>query len=175
MKTFVMMFCMAIVVALGTEGSAKSPSDLSLHADCIYCGMHRDRFAHSRMVLHYKDGTSVGVCSIFCAARDYVKHVNEAPVLVEVGDYGTKQLTDAQKAWWVIGGSKTGVMTNRPKWAFQSRRDAQEFIATYGGRLTDFDEAMKASYEDIYEDMRALKDMQREYARSKLAASSAAN
>lgn len=38
-----------------------------------------------------------------------------------VGDYNTKRLIDAEKAVWVIGGGKQGVMTKRAKWAFEKR------------------------------------------------------
>ncbi|MHC1742785.1 MAG: nitrous oxide reductase accessory protein NosL [Syntrophobacteraceae bacterium] len=175
MKAVIFVIGILIVGLMGAETFGTLQSDLSLHADCKYCGMHRDRFAHSRMVLHFKDGTSVGVCSIFCAAKEYIRRVNEAPAQVEVGDYGSKELTNALEASWVIGGSKTGVMTNRAKWAFRTRCDALKFVSRYGGRIADFDAAMRASYEDIYEDMRALKQMQLEYARSRHAARKTSN
>jgi nitrous oxide reductase accessory protein NosL len=91
-------------------------------------------------------------------------------VLIEVGDYQTRELINAQAAWWVIGGSKSGVMTNRAKWAFEARRDALAFIDRHGGQIADFDAAMKAAYEDMYEDMRTLKELQLEYQRSRHAA-----
>jgi len=39
-----------------------------------------------------------------------------------VGDFGTKKLIDAEKALWVLGGSKPGVMTKRGKWALRRRK-----------------------------------------------------
>ena len=35
-------------------------ADLEKHATCSYCGMDRAKYAHSRMVIEYDDGTSFG-------------------------------------------------------------------------------------------------------------------
>ncbi len=111
------------------------------------------------MLVHHHDGTAVGVCSIFCGAKEYIKNLDDAPDQILVADYNTKKLIDATKAFWVMGGSKSGVMTNRPKWAFAKKQGALAFINRYGGKLIDFDEAIAASYEDVYEDMRTLKEL----------------
>jgi nitrous oxide reductase accessory protein NosL len=75
-----------------------------------------------------------------------------------VGDFKTKKLIDAEKAFWVIGGSKPGVMTKRAKWAFESKADADAFIKENGGKPASFDEAIKASYEDMYADTKMIRD-----------------
>jgi nitrous oxide reductase accessory protein NosL len=36
-----------------------------------------------------------------------------------VSDYNTNRLIDAKKAYWVVGGNKSGIMTKRAKWAFE--------------------------------------------------------
>jgi nitrous oxide reductase accessory protein NosL len=118
------------------------------------------------MVLDYKDGESIGVCSINCAALGFIKDIDAAPSSIKVGDYKSKKLIDAGTAHWVIGGSRPGVMTERAKWAFQVESDARSFIRSYGGKPATFDEAMEASYEDIYQDMRMLAQMKLEHARS---------
>ena len=117
------------------------------------------------MLVHHRDGKSVGVCSIFCAAKDYIRSLDQAPDWMRVADYNTKKLVDAGRAYWVMGGSKSGVMTNRAKWAFESKQDALSFTKTYGGELIDFAGAMQASYEDVYEDMRVLKQLKQEHSR----------
>ena len=63
-----------------------------------------------------------------------------------VADYNTKTLIPAEKAFWVIGGSKLGVMTKRAKWAFTEKGEALKFIKDNGGRLATFDEAIKATF-----------------------------
>ncbi|HEX2770467.1 MAG TPA: nitrous oxide reductase accessory protein NosL, partial [Geobacteraceae bacterium] len=61
---------------------------------------------------------------------------------LKVADYNSRKLIDARPATWVIGGSKQGVMTEVPKWAFAKKDDAQKFVKENGGRVTTFDEAL---------------------------------
>jgi copper chaperone NosL len=129
-------------------------SDTRAHPDCIYCGMDRVKYAHSRMLTIYDDGTSVGTCSIHCTAIDLALHTDKTARSVFVGDYRTKNLIDAERAFWVIGGNNPGVMTIRPKWAFAEKRDAEEFMKEHGGKPASYEEAMKASFEDMYEILR---------------------
>jgi len=166
MKRLLISVSIAMTLLIGMPVFAHD-RDIRIFPECKYCGMYRKLFAHSRMVVRHKDGTLVGVCSVNCAAIDYVKAINDSPDSLRVGDYKTRKLIDAEKAYWVIGGSKQGVMTERAKWAFRGKRDAQDFIKKYGGRLTTFDEVMKATYEDMYEDMRALEQLKLEHARSR--------
>jgi hypothetical protein len=120
--------------------------------------MDREKFAHSRMLVTYEDGSSMGACSLHCLAVDLALNIDKTPKSIEVADFNTKKLIDAQKAAWVIGGSKTGVMTTRAKWAFASKADAEAFIKQNGGKLATFEEAIKASYEDMYADTKMIRD-----------------
>jgi nitrous oxide reductase accessory protein NosL len=129
-------------------------SDTRAHPDCIYCGMDRVKYAHSRMFIVYDDGTAVGTCSIHCTAIDLALHTDKTARTVFVGDYHTKNLIDAERAYWVIGGNKPGVMTIRPKWAFAEKSDAEDFMRENGGQPASFEEAMKAAFEDMYEILR---------------------
>ncbi|MFZ2447181.1 MAG: nitrous oxide reductase accessory protein NosL [Syntrophobacteraceae bacterium] len=139
--------------------------DLASFPECTYCGMKRKAFAHSRMMVYHGNGESVGVCSLNCAVIDYVRDVDDSPGSLKVGDYGTKKLIDADRAYWVLGGDLPGVMTNRAKWAFEDKSAALLFIKRHGGELISFEEAVKTSYVDIFEDMRRLKVLKREYSR----------
>ncbi|HEY5997201.1 MAG TPA: nitrous oxide reductase accessory protein NosL [Candidatus Deferrimicrobiaceae bacterium] len=114
-------------------------------AACVRCSMDRTRFAHSRMVVEYVDGSSSGVCSIHCAAADVLRNKGKKVAAFKVADYGTKELTDARKATWVVGGKAKGVMTGVPKWAFAKKADAQAFIEENGGAFTTFDKMLRAS------------------------------
>ncbi len=49
---------------------AETAKDVQEHQTCKYCGMDRGKFAHSRMLIEYADGSSMGTCSIHCAAID---------------------------------------------------------------------------------------------------------
>ena len=112
----VMVFCLLV------SGIAFAQDDIKKHPSCKYCGMDREKFAHSRIYIEYDDGTTEGTCSVHCAAIDLALNIDKTPKAIWVGDYNTKKLIDAEKAFWVIGGSKTGVMTKRAKWAFGKRK-----------------------------------------------------
>lgn len=114
---------------------------------CKYCNMDRTKFAHSRMIVTYTDGTSSGVCSINCAVIDMNLTKKEVKN-VEVGDYNSKKLIDAKTATWVIGGSKKGVMSPVAKWAFADKKTAESFIKANGGKLANLDDVVKATEEE---------------------------
>ena len=137
---------------------AQVQADIQKYASCQYCGMDREKFAHSRVVIEYDDGSIVATCSIHCAVVDLALNIDKTPKAILLGDYGTKKLIDAEKAVWVIGGNKMGVMTRRAKWAFEKKGDAEKFIAENGGALVAFDEVMKAAYEDMYQDTKMIRE-----------------
>ncbi len=120
--------------------------------------MDRGKFGHSRMEIVRADGTTVGVCSLHCAALELALSIDGAPKAVRVADMKTRNLIDADGATWVIGGSKPGVMTGRAKWAFAERGDAEAFVAENGGRLATFDEALQAAFEDMVKDVRTIRE-----------------
>ena len=147
---FVLFFSSVTVVA------AADMPDVAEHGSCQYCGMFRDKFAHSRMLITYDDGTVVATCSLHCAAVDLANNIDKTPSSIEVGDFDSKVLLNAEEAVWVIGGKIQGVMTARPKWAFADRAEAEAFILENGGELVDFETAVAAAYEDMYRDTRMI-------------------
>lgn len=132
--------------------------DIQKHRSCNYCGMDRGTFAQSRMLVEYDDGSSAGVCSLRCAAVELVNNLDKTPARIGVGDYAGKQLIDAEKAVWVIGGSKPGVMTAKAKWAFATKEGAEAFIKENGGTLATFETAVQAAYDDIYQDTKTIRE-----------------
>jgi len=145
------------VLVLVSMGFAGEP-DIEKHRSCTYCGMDREKFAQSRMLIDYDDGTSVGVCSLHCAAVELANSIDKSPRSIGVGDFRSRKLIDAEKAFWVVGGSKPGVMTGNAKWAFESKADAEKMIQESGGRLASFEEAIKAAYEDMYTDTKRIRE-----------------
>jgi len=127
---------------------AAPPADVKLHGDCAHCGMDRGTFAHSRMVITYADGRTTATCSIHCAAIDLGSDKGTAIKSVHVGDYNSKVLIDAEKAFWVIGGDRRGVMTKTPKWAFAEKSAAEAFIKNHGGKLATYREALSLAEKD---------------------------
>jgi nitrous oxide reductase accessory protein NosL len=148
----------SMVSSIGAVCEALAQEDVAKHASCPYCGMDRAKFAHSRVLVEYEDGSAFGACSLHCAAVDMAVHIDKTPKAIMVGDYGTKKLIDAEKATWVIGGNKMGVMSKRAKWAFESKADAEKFIQENGGQLTGFEPSIKAAYEDMYEDTKMIRE-----------------
>ena len=63
-----------------------------------------------------------------------------------------------EKAVWVIGGSKMGVMTKNAKWAFGKTEEANAFVTANGGNISTFDQAVKAAYEDMYADTKMIRE-----------------
>jgi hypothetical protein len=110
------------------------------------------------MVIEYKDGRSVGTCSIHCTALLLAMNRGEKPKAILVADYNTKGLIDASLATWVIGGTQEGVMTRQAKWAFGDKSAAERFVADNGGATATFDDAMKAAYAGMYEDTKIAQE-----------------
>lgn len=133
-------------------------ADQLSHSSCSYCGMDRTKFAHSRMLIEYTDQSKTATCSLHCAAIELALAIDKIPQSIKVGDFNSKQLLDAENAFWVIGGDQPGVMTSRAKWAFADKAAAEAFIGNHGGVLVGFDKAMKASYEDMYKDSMMIRN-----------------
>ena len=144
--------------ALARLSFAADLADIEKHPTCKYCGMDRGEYVHSRMLIEYDDGTSFGGCSLHCAAVDLANNIDKTPKTIGVGDYYSKKLIDAEKAFWVVGGNKSGVMTSNPKWAFENKLAAEKFIKENGGAPASFDEAMSAAYNDMYRDIKQIRE-----------------
>jgi nitrous oxide reductase accessory protein NosL len=152
-----LLFLVLICLTLGTATTFAADT-VESPASCKYCGMDRTKFAHSRMTVDYDDGSAAGTCSIHCLAVELANNIDKGPKAIKVGDYGTKKLIDAETATWVIGGEKQGVMSSRAKWAFANKADAEAFSKENKGKLGTFDDAIKAAYEDMYQDTRMIRE-----------------
>lgn len=151
----------AVILAVGCFLTLALPcfsDDLKDHPTCKYCGMDRQMFAHSRMLVEYDDGSTVGTCSLHCLAIDLVLNIDKTPKGFFVGDYNGRTLIDAEKAFWIIGGSKPGVMTKRAKWAFEKKEAADKFLLDNGGTQAMFDAALQAAYQDIGDDTKMIRE-----------------
>lgn len=152
-----LLLCALLLACVGGIAMAMDQADIAKHASCKYCGMDRQKFAQSRMLIEYADGTSTGLCSLHCAALDLANQLDKMPGAIKVGDYNSKELINAEGATWVLGGKIQGVMTSRAKWAFASRDDAMKFVAENGGEVVDFEAAINAAYQDMYQDTRMIR------------------
>lgn len=153
-------FLMALAIACLAAGPARGdpPEDVQSCPSCHYCGMDRHKFGHSRMEVVHQDGRTVGTCSLHCAALELALSIDGPPKAIRVADMETRQLIDAETATWVVGGSKPGVMTGRAKWAFAERAAAEAFVKENGGRVASFEEAIQAAFEDMYQDVKTIRE-----------------
>jgi nitrous oxide reductase accessory protein NosL len=129
-------------------------NDIPTQPQCAYCGMDRKQYAYSRVLLRYSDGSEVGLCSVHCAGIDLALHPEKGPAQIMAGTFDRGNLVDAEKAVWVLGGSKQGVMSIRGKWAFERKEDAEAFMREFGGSITSFRNVMTAAFEDMWEIIR---------------------
>jgi nitrous oxide reductase accessory protein NosL len=149
---------LAVCLVFGGLLAAQTKEDIDLHKDCKYCGMSRGMYEYSRMLIDYEDGTNAPLCSLHCAAVELANSIDKTPKAIRVGDFNGKQLIDAEKAFWVAGGTKPGVMSKRGKWAFEKKDDAESFMKANQGKIASFEEVMKMAYEDMYEDTKMIRE-----------------
>jgi nitrous oxide reductase accessory protein NosL len=142
---FISIYLFALILLSGGSAAAEEVS-------CIYCGMYKAKFGYSWVVIVHADNTRAELCSIHCAAIHLALHTHQMIDAITVGDYFTERQIDADKAHWVIGGDKLGVMTSRAKWAFETREAAEKFIKEHGGQPAVLKEVIKAAFEDMYND-----------------------
>lgn len=143
---FLVLLTVAMMFTLFTL-TAFADSDIDQHRNCKHCGMDRKAYGYSRMLVEYKNGKTVGTCSLHCVVTELGTKGGEV-VSIKVADRDTQKLVDAEKAVWVIGGKKRGVMTMRAKWAFATREAAQKFVDSYGGKIADWQYALAVARED---------------------------
>ncbi|OGT96532.1 MAG: NosL family protein [Geobacteraceae bacterium GWB2_52_12] len=160
MRLFLLLL-FGFLMTVPTNSLAAAPADISQAPACKQCGMDRGKFNYSRIVIEYEDGSTAGSCSLHCAAVELANSIDKIPVMVRVAEYDSKELIDAETAVWVMGGSKKGVMTGQAKWAFASKAAAERFIAANGGSIVDFDAAIKAAYDDMYQDTKMIREFKR--------------
>src|SRR5512145_2018455 len=98
----------AALAALGW-GTGLAQDDIRQHRACSICGMDRKAYGYSRMLIHYRDGDSAGICSLRCAVVELDRKPGREAASLLVADRDTRRLIDAQKATWVVGGRKPGV------------------------------------------------------------------
>jgi nitrous oxide reductase accessory protein NosL len=147
-QRFIALGILAVVLFCIVRTGAFAQSDIEDHRSCAHCGMDRKAYGYSRMLVQYEDGTVVGVCSLHCAVVELGANQSRTVKALFVADRDTRTLIDAEKAIWVMGGRKRGVMTQQPKWAFQSQDGAEAFIKANGGKIVTLAEALAAAREE---------------------------
>ncbi len=157
-KAFISFIVALCCIGYGVQAYAADHQDIRDHKNCKTCGMSREMFSYSRVLIEYSNGTVSGTCGLRCAAVDLALNMGRVPEAIRAGDFNSRQLIDVHKAYWVIGGQKEGTMSSRGKWAFAKKEEADSFIAKNGGAAGSFHDALKASFEDLYSDLKLFWD-----------------
>ncbi|WP_043749725.1 hypothetical protein [Imhoffiella purpurea] len=124
---------------------------------CPYCGMSRghEKWRRTRHLIHYLDDSVDPTCSIHCAALSLGLNLDLVPKAIYAADAGSDleipPLVEVAGLHYLIDPSRPGTMTRRSKWAYAERARARA-AATGHAEVVDFDQALRAAYEDMAED-----------------------
>lgn len=125
-------------------------NELEKYPRCPYCGMDRNKWHHSRHLVHYDDGLADGTCSIHCLAISLSLNLDRGPKAIYAADFGSsaqpKAMVEVDKATYLVGSKLKGTMSANSKMAFASEEAAKAAQAKEGGELTKFDDALTAAY-----------------------------
>jgi nitrous oxide reductase accessory protein NosL len=149
-------FVSALALFFGVPAVA-ADKDIEKIPSCQYCGMDREKFGSTRMIVEYANGTTIGTCSIHCAAVDLAQSFGKEIKVLRVADYRGGKLIDAEKAHWVVGAGIPGVMAAMSRVAFADKTDAEAFRKDKGGEIGDFDAAITSTYCDMWPDTQAIR------------------
>ncbi len=155
-----MKFLTAIVTAvllLPATGTLAA-DDIKEIPACQYCGMDRDQFGQTRMLIEYEGGSKIGVCSIHDAGVDLAQSISKTISAIWTADYNSRKLIDAEKATWVIGGDIPGVMSKKSRVAFSDKKAALAFQKEHGGDIADFDQAIDDTYDETWNDIKMIRE-----------------
>jgi nitrous oxide reductase accessory protein NosL len=134
------VFLVCSLLSAGTVTAQAAPVEAP--EACDKCGMNRTKFARSRVLVEFEDGSTGGTCSITCASYDVRQKSKKKVKRLLVADYDSRELIVVHDAVWVTGGDVHGVMTKVPKWAFKNKEGADRFITAHGGKIATWDEVI---------------------------------
>jgi len=105
---------------------------------CPICGMTLPMFYKTSHAAKHGN-VDKQYCSIHCMVED--KEVNGSDLSdYKVVDNKSLKLTDAKKAFYVVGSNKPATMAMVSKYAFAKKVDAEGFAKVNGGEIKKFDE-----------------------------------
>lgn len=157
-KIWIIVIAFFVLWVLPAAVAETMKDDVADRKSCQLCGMYRCAYDFSRMLIEYDDGTVGAFCSIHCAAIDLAVNIDKTPIAIKVADFNSKQLINAETAFWVVGGDMPGVMSKKGKWAFANKAEALKFIKMNQGQLTSFDYAMRIAYDDMPQDTKTIRE-----------------
>ena len=91
MKRVFIFICLSLAlfvcfasIMLKAASASDHMADITSHKSCQYCGMDREKFSHSRMLIEYDDGSIVATCSLHCVAVDMANNIGKTPKVIKV-------------------------------------------------------------------------------------------
>jgi copper chaperone NosL len=130
------------------EHPMMKPKMYSKEMRCPNCGMMINMWARTRHSFHHPEGDFI-TCSIRCMADKAVSSEAE-PSTAQVALYlDPDTMVPVEKAVYVIGSTAPGTMTMQSKIAFADKVSAEQFAATYGGEVVDFQGAYLAAKKEL--------------------------
>ena len=153
-----LLTALVTAVLLFPVAGALAVDDIKEIPACQYCGMDRDQFGQTRMLIEYEGGSKIGVCSIHDAAVDLAQSISKTISRIMTADYNSRKLIDAEKAAWVLGGDIPGVMAKKSRVAFGDKSDALAFQKEHGGDIADFDQAIDDTYGEMWNDIKMIRE-----------------
>lgn len=117
------------------------PPQMDFSGQCPNCGMVRPMWARTWFTFENAEGKSQA-CSFHCLA-DMALKSGEDPQNVQVALYlDPKKMISAKEAFFVVGSKAIGTMTMNSKIALPSKAEAEKFVASCGGKVVGYEEAL---------------------------------
>ena len=125
-----------------------TPPDPRFKGQCPNCGMVRAMWARTWVAFENAEGKSEA-CSLHCLA-DVALKSGDTPRHVQVAIYDRPEaMHPAQAAFFVVGSSARGTMTQQSKIAFGTQKAAIRFSRFCGGQVASFDTAFALARQSV--------------------------
>ena len=119
---------------------------------CPICGMKIESFYKTSHSATLPNEKVEQYCSLRCLAVAMQEH-DISHNKIEVIDAKTEQLIKAKTAYYVLGSDIAGTMSKTSKLAFKDTSDAKDFAKKYGGKIVNFDDALKSAQDSLKNDI----------------------
>lgn len=131
------------VIVLAFIVGASAVGHKEERTECSLCGMWIDLYMKTRHVVTLTGGTAESFCSIACASKFMKKHKGQIKMVL-AADFETKELIEADSAFYLEGSDIHGVMSYTSRLAFTTRDQAERFRKEHGGSIISFKEALES-------------------------------
>jgi len=119
------------------------------NAACPLCNMNLPKYFKTNHAATV-GGEVKQYCSIHCLADEIAMGGKVSDV--KVVDVESLKFVDVSKVTYVVGSDVKGTMTSVSKYAFATKATAEKFSKEHGGKLMNYDEALKVATDDLAKD-----------------------